>query len=198
MTFRDDPAAYMRERYARMKAGTWPTTPKDAPKFRRQPRPIQNGETAEEYHARIGDGYFVDDRFVPFARPSPTPPTSVQTVRPPPPPSSASPRAPRAPPPSMSAIGGRPGRGLVPMGRGYPAPPDLAARQFDRYERMLEALARHSDEQARELRGQRGEIDAIKSRLAEIEQSRNGGFSSFISSLAVAFAHAARNYKSED
>jgi hypothetical protein len=60
---------------------------------------------------------------------------------------------------SMVAMGGRPGRGLVPQGVGYGAPPDLAAvapythaKQFEaRTEAMLSALAVKVDEHAREI-----------------------------------------------
>jgi len=50
------------------------------------------------------------------------------------------------PPRSMVAIGGRPGRGLVPQGYGYPAPPDIAAASaFTKWrantETMLATLA---------------------------------------------------------
>jgi hypothetical protein len=60
---------------------------------------------------------------------------------------------------SMVAIGGRPGRGLVPQGRGYAAPPDIAAtspymhaKQFEADTKaMLAALAARADEHAREI-----------------------------------------------
>jgi hypothetical protein len=63
------------------------------------------------------------------------------------------------PPRSLVAIGGRPGRGLVPQGQGYSAPPDLAvaspythAKQFEAHTKaMLAALAAKSDEHAREI-----------------------------------------------
>jgi hypothetical protein len=65
--------------------------------------------------------------------------------------------APRAgAPASMVAIGGKPGRGLVPQGYGYPAPPDLAAvSTFTKWrtntETMLAALAAKSDAQERRI-----------------------------------------------
>jgi hypothetical protein len=65
--------------------------------------------------------------------------------------------APRAgAPASMLAIGGKPGRGLVPQGYGYPAPPDLAAvSTFTKWrtntETMLVALAAKSDAQERRI-----------------------------------------------
>jgi hypothetical protein len=53
----------------------------------------------------------------------------------------------------MVAIGGKPGRGLIPQGRGYAAPPDIAvmtaythAKQFEaRTMAMLSELAARAD-----------------------------------------------------
>jgi BMFP domain-containing protein YqiC len=67
--------------------------------------------------------------------------------------------APAPPPRSMVAVGGKPGRGLIPQGRGYAAPPDIAAvstfaraEQFRaQTETMLRALAAKSDEQERRI-----------------------------------------------
>jgi hypothetical protein len=86
----------------------------------------------------------------PPARPAPAPPT------------------PATPPRSMLAVGGRPGPGLVPQGRGYAAPPDLAAvSPYTRAEEfhaqtttMLAALAARADEQGKE-------IAALKSAAAD-------------------------------
>jgi hypothetical protein len=60
---------------------------------------------------------------------------------------------------SMVAVGGKPGRGLVPQARGYGLPPDLAAvSTYTRAEEfrahtttLLAALAAKSDEHARRL-----------------------------------------------
>lgn len=60
---------------------------------------------------------------------------------------------------SMLAIGGRPGPGLIPQGRGYAAPPDIAATSpFTRAEEfraktetMLAALAAKADEQEKRI-----------------------------------------------
>jgi hypothetical protein len=56
-------------------------------------------------------------------------PSRAAVYKPPPP--AAAPRSATrreyAPPVSMVAIGGKPGHGLVPQGRGYGLPPDLAA-----------------------------------------------------------------------
>ena len=59
-------------------------------------------------------------------------------------------------PASMVAIGGKPRRGLLPQGCGYPAPPDLAAvSTFTKWrtntETMLAALAAKSDAQERRI-----------------------------------------------
>jgi hypothetical protein len=56
----------------------------------------------------------------------------------------------------MVAIGGKPRRGLVPQGYGYPAPPDIAAAStFTKWqtntETMLAALAAKSDAQERRI-----------------------------------------------
>jgi hypothetical protein len=66
---------------------------------------------------------------------------------------------PAAPPRSMVAIGGKPGRGLVPQGRGYALPPDMAAvspytraEEFRaKTEAMLSALAAKADAQDRRI-----------------------------------------------
>jgi hypothetical protein len=63
------------------------------------------------------------------------------------------------PPRSMVAIGGKPGKGLIPQASGYALPPDLAAASpFTRAEEfraqttaMLAALAAKSDEQERRI-----------------------------------------------
>jgi hypothetical protein len=60
------------------------------------------------------------------------------------------------PPPSMVAIGGVPGRGLVAQGYGYPAPPDIAAvSTFTKWradaENMLATLAAKADMQDRRI-----------------------------------------------
>ena len=59
-------------------------------------------------------------------------------------------------PPSMVAIGGVPGRGLVDQGYGYPAPPDIAAvstytKWRENTETMLAALAAKADMQDRRI-----------------------------------------------
>jgi hypothetical protein len=67
--------------------------------------------------------------------------------------------SPAAPPPSMVAIGGKPGHGLIPQAGGYALPPDLAAvSPFTRAEEfrakteeMLRNLVARSDEQERRI-----------------------------------------------
>lgn len=104
---RDRMREYQRARRARLKAGAWASTPKDAP------RPV-------------------------------------------PPPVRASTPALGAAPPSTPAIGGRPGRGLVACGPGYPLPPDqFVASPFGRWqanvETMLATLAAKNDAQERRI-----------------------------------------------
>src|SRR6185437_1585444 len=70
------------------------------------------------------------------------------------PPRAAAPAPPA--PRSMFVVGGKPGRGLVPQGPGYAAPPDLAAvSQFTRFKEntatMLAALAARADAQDRRI-----------------------------------------------
>jgi len=68
------------------------------------------------------------------------------------------PNAAAAPPPpkSLYAVGGVPGRGLIPCGPGYPLPPDqFAASAYGQFmartETMLAALAERNDAQERRL-----------------------------------------------
>jgi hypothetical protein len=84
-----------------------------------------------------------------------------------PPPSHAAPPPTRAPV-SMVAIGGKPGRGLIPTGPGYPAAPDqFVASSYGKWqanmEGMVRALAARSDEQDRR-------DAALEMRLAAIEK----------------------------
>ena len=101
---RDGMREYQRARRARLKAGAWASTPKDAP------RPVP-------------------------------PPVSPSTP---------------AAPPSTPAIGGRPGRGFIACGPGYPLPPyQFVASPFGRWqanvETMLAALAAKNDTQERRI-----------------------------------------------
>jgi hypothetical protein len=76
----------------------------------------------------------------------------------------------RSAPPSMLAIGGCPGRGLVPNGPGYPLPPDqFVASPFGKWmgnvEAMLATLAAKNDAQERR-------IAALEKTVAIHEENR--------------------------
>jgi hypothetical protein len=84
-------------------------------------------------------------------------------------------------PRSMFAIGGKPGRGLVPQGRGMPAPPDIAATsvygQFiTRTEAMLAALAAKADEQERRISALEAAAADRQSRAVEFAKAFVGAF----------------------
>jgi hypothetical protein len=82
-------------------------------------------------------------------------------------------------PQSMLAVGGRPGRGLIPQGRGYPLPPDLAAvSPFTRAEEfraktetMLTALAAKADEQEKRIAALEGAAADRRSRAVEFAKA---------------------------
>jgi hypothetical protein len=94
-----------------------------------------------------------------FAFVSSPPARPTQAAPAPPSRAIALPPTPAAPPVSMVAIGGKPGRGLVPQGRGYSLPPDFAAvSPYTRAEEfrahttiMLAALAARADAQDRRI-----------------------------------------------
>jgi hypothetical protein len=149
---RDEMRLYQRTRRARIKAGTWPSNPKDAPAAAR----------------RSAFATFVDrsPARAAVAR-SPWTPASVG------PPRGTAPVAPATlsgdstpgGPPSTPAIGGRPGPGLIPCGPGYPLPPDqFALSPFGRWqanvETMLATLAARNDTQEQR-------IAALESQVAE-------------------------------
>lgn len=152
MAARDDMAAYMRARRARQRAereaaGTTPTPvidaaiPRDAilqaseselPSIRAKAAAIGSGAVITKTGGRL-DVLRRED----FEARS-------------------APRLPAPAPASMYAIGGKPGRGLIPQGYGYPAPPDLAAvsnytKWRSNTETMLAALAAKADEQERRI-----------------------------------------------
>jgi hypothetical protein len=91
----------------------------------------------------------------------------------------------RRAPASMAAIGGRPGRGLVPQARGYALPPDLAAispfthaEQFRaRTETMLATLAAKSDQQERRLAALEAAAADRRATVADLAQAIAGLFS---------------------
>jgi hypothetical protein len=86
---------------------------------------------------------------------------------------------------SMVAIGGRPGRGLVPQGRGYAAPPDVAAaspymhaKQFEADTKaMLAALAARADEHAREIAALKAAAADRRTEAVELARAFAGLFS---------------------
>jgi len=132
-----------RERRARIKAGTWA---------------FPNGGEADL--AKAGAAIQAALKpvmrqskpivFAPAPRPRPVAPAPSHLIAP------ADARAVAPAPAPMVAIGGRPGRGLVPQGCGYPAPPDIAAvSTFTKWlantETMLAALAAKSDAQERRI-----------------------------------------------
>ncbi len=89
--------------------------------------------------------------FAPAPRPRPTAPAPSHALAAP-----VRVAVPAPAPASMVAIGGRPGRGLVPQGYGYAAPPDIAAvSTFTKWrsntETMLAALAAKADAQERRI-----------------------------------------------
>ena len=136
---RDEMRVYQRARRAQLKAGTWPTAPKEAPPIAQRPA---------------------------FARASPR--TAIEglaatlTISLPATPISGLPRG-TAPVSrgttfggSTPAIGGRPGSGLLDCGPGYPLPPDqFVASPYGRWqanvEAMLAALAAKNDAQERRI-----------------------------------------------
>ena len=94
------------------------------------------------------------------------------------------PSMPAVVPQSMLAIGGRPGRGLIPQGRGYAAPPDLAAASpFTRAEEfraktetMLAVLAAKADEQEKRIAALEAAAADRRSRAVEFARAFVGAF----------------------
>jgi hypothetical protein len=127
-------------------------------------RPMRSGETAEAYHARIGNGRFVGEQLIPAA-PSRSPVTvydpSTTVHRPP-----MTVHRPPTPPPasrSMFAIGGAAGKGLIPQGNGYAAPPDIAAVSTYTHAKQFEANATASiNLLAREVASLKREVAELK------------------------------------
>lgn len=84
-----------------------------------------------------------------------------------------------ATPQSMLAIGGRPGPGLIPQGRGYPAPPDIAATSLftraeefrTKTETMLAALAAKADEQEKRIAALEAVAADRRARLIGVAQA---------------------------
>jgi hypothetical protein len=132
---RDETRLYQRARRARLKAGTWPTAPKDAP-----PIAGRSALAPDPASARTAIGAFpatlagslpaTPTRSLPHG----TAPVSRETTF----------------GGSTPAIGGRPGSGLVDCGPGYPLPPDqFVVSPYGRWqanvETMLATLAAKND-----------------------------------------------------
>jgi BMFP domain-containing protein YqiC len=180
MTFRDDPAAYMRAYRARKKAGKAASAPK--PRRTSKVAPIGriaeplidadalphgalaklSNETAAYLRAKIaaiGPGAVItktNERLDVITRAE----ADART------PALLTPPSPDLIRKSMAAIGGRPGRGLIPQARGYAAPPDLAA--VSPYTRAEEFETRTMTM----LAAQAAKIDELERRVAPLEQAR--------------------------
>jgi hypothetical protein len=94
-------------------------------------------------------------------------------------------------PPSMVAIGGRPGRGLLAQGYGYPAPPDIAAvSTFTKWrestETMLATLAAKADMQDRRIAALEGLQADRRAYALEVAGAIVGLFNSLIQGRANA------------
>ncbi len=165
MVARDDMAAYMRDRRARLKAGAkaavragdarMPEGP-EARRARlnaeREAMKAAGGRPVFTYYTPTGELGFGDGN---KPKPPRKPPLPAIYSPPPPPVHVVAPGA-SAAPRSMLAAGGKPGRGLVPQGEGYALPPDqAAASQFTRFQTnsaaMLAALAARADAQDRRI-----------------------------------------------
>jgi hypothetical protein len=163
---RDQMRLYQRERRARLKAEREASEPvvdaaiprnallkesdEDLSRLRAKAAAIGRGAVITKTHGRL-DLLRREDFEARTVLAAPPPPTPA--------PRSADRRGYAAPPRSMVAIGGKPGKGLIPQASGYALPPDLAAASpFTRAEEfraqttvMLAALAVKSDEQERRI-----------------------------------------------
>lgn len=133
---RDEMRLYQRARRTRLKAGTWPTAPKDVPQIARWPSLAPDPASART--AIVDFPATLPGSLLPAAPtggvPHGTAPLSPGTI-------SGG---------STPAIGGRPGPGLIDCGPGYPLPPDqFAASPYGKWqtnvETMLAALAAKND-----------------------------------------------------
>ena len=152
---RDEMRVYQRARRARLKAGTWPTAPKEAPPIAQRPAfaPGASPRTAIEGLAAT---LTISLPATPISGlPRGTAPVSRGTTF----------------GGSTPAIGGRPGPGLLDCGPGYPLPPDqFVASPYGRWqanvEAMLAALAAKNDAQERR-------IAALETRLRSTRRRAN-------------------------
>ena len=170
MRDRDSKREADRERRARIKAGTWDFPNGGAAEFAKAGAAIHTSSKRLGRSSKSPDLPAKPEVFT--SAPAPRPiasapartiasaplrhvitPMSADVVSPAP---ARAPSTSSGPPPSMVAIGGRPGRGLVAQGYGYPAPPDIAAvSMFTKWrentETMLATLAAKADMQDRRI-----------------------------------------------
>jgi len=169
MRDRDSKREADRERRARIKAGTWDFPNGGAAEFAKAGAAIHTSSKRLGRSPKSSDLPAKPEVFTSAPAPRPIAPTPTRTIAPAPirhviaptPACVVSPAPAGAPstssgPPSMVAIGGVPGRGLVDQGYGYPAPPDIAAvSTFTKWrantETMLATLAAKADMQDRRI-----------------------------------------------
>jgi hypothetical protein len=160
MRDRDSKREADRERRARIKAGTWDFPNGGAAEFAKAGAAIHTSSKRLGCSSKSPDLRAEPEVFTPG--PAPRPMASAPHVIMPASAYVTSPALVRAtstssaPPPSMVAIGGVPGRGLVDQGYGYPAPPDIAVvSTFTKWrpntQTMLAALAAKADMQERRI-----------------------------------------------
>lgn len=149
-----------RERRARIKAGTWDFPNGGAAEFAKAGAAIHTSPKLLGRSPKSPDLPTKREVFTPAPAPRPiaSAPHAIETTSAylassAPAPAAASTSS---APPSMVAIGGMPGRGLVDQGYGYPAPPDIAAvSTFTKWhantETMLATLAAKADMQDRRI-----------------------------------------------
>ena len=159
MRDRDSKREADRERRARIKAGTWDFPNGGAAEFAKAGAAIRTSSKRLDRSPKSLDLPAKPEVFT--SAPAPRPiasaphvitPTSARVISPAPVRASTS----SAPPSSMVVIGGVPGRGLVPQGYGYPAPPDIAAvstftKWRENTETMLATLAAKVEMQDRRM-----------------------------------------------
>jgi hypothetical protein len=157
-----------RERRARIKAGTWDFPNGGAAECAKAGAAIHASSERLSRSSKSPDSSAKPQVFTPAPTPRPIASAPARTMASAPlrhvitavatdvaSPASA-PSTSSGSPPSMVAIGGRPGRGLVAQGYGYPAPPDIAAvSTFTKWrantETMLATLAAKVDIQGRQI-----------------------------------------------
>jgi hypothetical protein len=162
MRDRDSKREADRERRARIKAGTWDFPNGGAAEFAKAGAASHTSSKRLGRSSKSPDSSAKPEVFTPAPAPRPIAsaplrhvitPMAADVVSPAP---ARAPSTSSGPPPSMVAIGGRPGRGLVAQGYGYPAPPDIAAvSTFTKWrantETMLATLAAKADIQDRRI-----------------------------------------------